>query len=119
MSRAAASRLTTGTASLSAAWHLPMANPNRITTQSAATGLFISRCETDILRVVAHSWLIWHTFISRHELKEQRQTNRRPYLYHLRRALNAFVGLGSVFALANAAWHLMSLSSIRVRGGRR
>jgi hypothetical protein len=70
-------------------------------------GLFITARETDILRFVAHTWLVWHSIQSRNDLHEQKK-RKRPYLYNLRRVLNGFVALGSAFAAANALWHLTS-----------
>jgi len=69
--------------------------------------LFIRAKETDILRLVAHTWLIFHTLNNKKELWEQRKRSK-PFLYTSRTVLNGFLAVGSGFAAANALWHLMS-----------
>jgi hypothetical protein len=70
-------------------------------------GLFISPKEHDILHLVAHTWLIWHSLSNKKELREQKQLNRRPYLYNLRNTFYTIIELGSLVAWGSAAWRLM------------
>jgi hypothetical protein len=72
-----------------------------------APGLFITARETDIFRVVAHTWLICHTLSNRKELREKRKRGR-PLLYSLRTLCNALVAVASAYTAANSLWQLMS-----------
>lgn len=69
-------------------------------------GLYITARETDLLRVVAHTWLVLHSIQNRQELLEEKKQRRKPYFYALRRVTNGLVALGSTVAAVNALWHL-------------
>lgn len=86
------------------AWELLMANPQT----SNRLGLFISTKEHSLLHVVAHTWLLWHSFTERQDLKQQKERNRRPYLYNIRNTFFIALELYSVAAWGSAAWRLMS-----------
>jgi hypothetical protein len=69
-------------------------------------GLHITARETDILRFVAHTWLVLHSIQNRQELLEEKKQRRKPYFFALRRVTNGLVALGSTVAAVNALWHL-------------
>lgn len=69
-------------------------------------GLYITAHETDVLRIVAHTWLVLHSIQNRQELLEEKKLRRKPYFYALRRLTNSLVALGSAVAAVNALWHL-------------
>jgi len=73
---------------------------------TTAQGLFITSRETDILRLVAHTWLVLHSIKNRNELLEEKKLRRRPYFYALRRVTNGLIAIGSTIAAVNALWHL-------------
>jgi hypothetical protein len=72
-----------------------------------APGLFITARETDIFRLVAHTWLICYTLSNRKELKEKRKRGR-PLLYSLRTVCNGLVTIASAYTAAKSLWQLMS-----------
>jgi hypothetical protein len=71
-------------------------------------GLFITARETDILRLVAHSWLLLHiTTTARKELPKERR--RRPsLLFAVRSGFHALIAVASAVTAAHALWQLTS-----------
>lgn len=77
---------------------------------SIASNLFISNREANILRLAAHSWLLWNsiTTLNTRYLGEQRDPNRKPIFHRVSFLLNILIGLGSGYCAASAAWRLTS-----------